>query len=140
MGDKRVSDEKTGKKNSENNNASDDKKNSPKKLNKSLKSELFAIALIGEAMIIMLLIFFMVITDVTAQPLDTPLKKWESEFIEYRNGFWYADETLVPTEETVTLISGPYMDLGKGSYTVTVDYECTEEQTCYAPVNTFIQS
>ncbi len=140
MGDKRMSDEKTGKKNSENNNASDDKKNSPKKLNKSLKSELFAIALIGEAMIIMLLIFFMVITDVTAQPLDTPLKKWESEFIEYRNGFWYADETLVPTEETVTLISGPYMDLGKGSYTVTVDYECTEEQTCYAPVNTFIQS
>ncbi len=110
------------------------------KLDSALKKDLFIIACIGEVMIVMILLFFMVLTDLNAKPLDVSLDQWSSDYIEYRANSWYADETLVPTEETVTLLSGPGIDMAKGSYIVTIDYESTSEQGAYAPVNTFIQS
>ena len=113
---------------------------SKKKINGSLKKDLFTIACVGEVMIVVILLFFMVLTDMTSKPLDISLDQWTSDYIDYRAHAWYADETLVPTDETVTLISGPGICIEKGSYIVTIDYESTKEQSCYAPVNTFIQS
>lgn len=143
MGDKTMSDKSVDDidiKTEEENSKDDSKKNTPKKVRKSLKKELFTIACIGEVLIVLMMIFFMVLTDTASQPLDMPLKSWKSDYIEFRNNAWYADETLVPTEEEVILLYGPYVEMGKGSYTVTVEYECTEEQVCYAPTNSFTDS
>ena len=130
MGDKRMSDNNIDEVNE-------------KKIKNSFKRDLLTILCIGQVLIILLIAVFMVIVDKNTEPIDVPLKDWKSDYITFHNNEWYADENLVPIpegENDVFLLVGPYIDMTKGSYTVTVDYESTEEQCCYAATNTFIQS
>ena len=146
MGDKRMSDKNVDEADVEKNDTPSDKnsrKSNPKKVRKSLKRELLTIVGIGQIIIVLMLIVFMVIIDVNKEPVDVSLKDWNSEYISFHNNVWYADETLVPVgdgADDVFLLLGPYIDLAEGSYTVTVDYSCTEDQYCYAPTNSFIES
>lgn len=54
--------------------------------------------------------------------LNTPLDAWQSEQVNYNaeEKNWYMDSN---SGSRVTMLYGPYEELKKGSYTVTVDYE-----------------
>ena len=67
-------------------------------------------------------------------PLDIKLSDWKSDYIQYDNG-WYADGTIVSTSDQIDLLSGPYVDLKRGSYAVTVDYSTEYEQECELRTN-----
>ena len=119
------------------------KKSNPKKVKHSLKRDLLTVVGIGQVLIVLILAVFIAIINVNKQPIDVSLKDWNSEYISFHNNVWYADETLVTVpdgEDNVFLLLGPHIDMPEGSYTVTVDYECTEDQYCYTPTNSFIKS
>ena len=146
MGDKIMSDKNVDEINVEkddNTQTASSKKSSPKKVKHSLKHDLLILLGIGQFLIILILTAFMVIIDMNKEPVDVSLKDWKSEYITFHNDVWYADENHVKIPEgkdDVFLLIGPYIDLAEGSYTVTLDYECTENQYCYSPTNSFIDS
>lgn len=66
--------------------------------------------------------------------VDAPLDKWDSWVIDYNGDSWYLDETIVKEKlgesKSVDMIYGPYIDMKKGSYTVTIQYEAYENHSC----------
>ncbi len=64
-----------------------------------------------------------------AQAVRVSLSDWSSDYILYEDG-WYADESSLPTDDTVDMIYGPYCSLARGSYTVRIDYSCSSDQSC----------
>ena len=54
--------------------------------------------------------------------------------IDYNGDSWYLDETIVKEKlgesKSVDMIYGPYIDMKKGSYTVTIQYEAYENHSC----------
>lgn len=69
------------------------------------------------------------------QPQETvnvSLEEWSSEYIEYTNGGWQIGADWLDIQgHTVTLLYGPYVDLPKGDYTVTIAYQCDVDQSFY---------
>lgn len=63
-------------------------------------------------------------------PFDIQLSDWMSNSIQYSDG-WYADSEIVPIEGngSIDLLFGPYISLTKGYYTITVLYECEQNQS-----------
>ncbi len=57
----------------------------------------------------------------------TSITDWQSKYTTYDDG-WYADEKLLKTDTTVDFIYGPYIDLKKGAYSFTIEYECDSDQ------------
>ena len=120
--------------------------NNPNKKNilfntvKSMKKELFTLSLIGQALILLIIAVTMALVETKSVPDELSLKDWTSDYIYFKNGVWYADESVLQTKDTVDLICGPYVPLDKGSYLVTVDYECSDFQSCYAVESDFIES
>ncbi len=53
-----------------------------------------------------------------------------SDYIEFDNDVWYADDKLIQTQEEIELLYGPFIELPKGSYTITMRYECDYDQDC----------
>ena len=69
--------------------------------------------------------------------VDAPLDKWDSWVIDYNGDSWYLDETIVKEKlgesKSVDMIYGPYIDMKKGSYTVTIQYEACLLYTSPSP-------
>lgn len=61
--------------------------------------------------------------------IDTSIMDWGSNYVEFDNG-WFVDENILQTEEPVDLICGPYIELKKGTYTLKIEYECDDTQSC----------
>ena len=53
-----------------------------------------------------------------------------SDYIEFDNDVWYADDKLIQTQEEIELLYGPFIELPKGSCTITMRYECDYDQDC----------
>ncbi len=56
------------------------------------------------------------------------LDYWQSNYIEYGEDAWYVNENSVHTNEKIDIIYGPYLEMGKGTYTINVRYKCEFEQ------------
>lgn len=66
--------------------------------------------------------------------VDVDLSAWGSNYIDFENG-WYVDEDTIETDGTIDIICGPYIDLKRGTYSVTVEYECDYDQSCLVYAN-----
>ncbi|MBQ7839210.1 MAG: hypothetical protein IJ390_01785 [Lachnospiraceae bacterium] len=60
--------------------------------------------------------------------IDTAIEDWRSRYTDY-SGSWYIDSTYYNGSGTTDFIYGPYVELPKGSYTVTLWYECDSDQS-----------
>ena len=60
--------------------------------------------------------------------LEVPLDAWSSSYVEYQEERWYINPELVEESGAITFIYGPYIDVPKGDYTITVCYECDYDQ------------
>ena len=63
--------------------------------------------------------------------ISAPLITWDSKYANYIDDYWYIDHNAISKDNTVDMIYGPYVKLKKGAYLVTIDYECTSEQSAY---------
>lgn len=64
------------------------------------------------------------------ETLNIPLKDWTSDYIEYENGGWQIGADWLNTYgTTVPLLYGPFVELPKGDYTVTIVYQCDTNQS-----------
>lgn len=95
------------------------------------KKVIFCLLFVLETIIAACLLANIMIQDRNAVWIETSLSDWKSEYIEYKNG-WHVDEAVLKTDNMVTLIYGPYMKLCRGSYQVTVVYECDQNQSFLA--------
>ena len=97
-----------------------------------LKKKLI-IAIIIELFIIGCVGMFMLKKIPPREVLSPDLSAWESRYSSFADGVWHVDEETFPSEEEgeeeVDLIYGPYMTLPVGSYSISVDYSCDEDQT-----------
>ncbi len=64
----------------------------------------------------------------TRQRVESPLEAWKSDHTEFEDGKWYIDSEIVKTNSLTTFLYGPYIEVPKGDYTVTVCYECDSNQ------------
>jgi len=89
------------------------------------------------AQLVILLIFFAALYSSASNQtsVDVSLSDWQSEKIKFSNGSWYADSKTVKTNKKIDLLVGPYIHLDKGSYLVTIDYDCTAEQTAAVTID-----
>lgn len=86
---------------------------------------------------VVILIFLFVVSAMQyteVSELKIPLTDWQSKYINFHGG-WYIDENIIQTNTTIDLIYGPYIELKKGTYTVNLDYECDEDQSCLVYTN-----
>lgn len=60
--------------------------------------------------------------------LDIPLEAWKSDHVKFQDGEWYVNPELLETDHMTTFLYGPYVEVPKGDYTVTVCYECDSDQ------------
>ena len=60
--------------------------------------------------------------------VESPLEAWKSDHTEFQDGKWYIDSEIVQTSSLTTFLYGPYIEVPKGDYTVTVCYECDSNQ------------
>ncbi len=97
-------------------------------LKKKLSSKLFLAAAAAQIVILIMLIIPIVYIANKVEPLDISLNKWSSDYVKFNDGFWYADKKLIKTDSEVDFLTGPHIPLSKGSYLVTVDYNCTSQQ------------
>lgn len=70
--------------------------------------------------------------------IDAPLDTWDSEFAEFNGTTWYMDEGKLGElwgQTSVTMLSGPHMQLPRGSYTITVTYAGTGTNYCRSVSN-----
>lgn len=93
---------------------------------------------IGYVLMVEILILLIIGINVVIQwrkndSIDVSIRDWKSDYIEYDeiNG-WYVDEKLVKTEGNIDILSGPFISLKKGTYSVKVEYHCDKEQHCLA--------
>ena len=93
---------------------------------------------IGYVLMVEILILLIMGINVVIQwrkndSIDVSIRDWKSDYIEYDeiNG-WYVDEKLVKTEGDIDILSGPFISLKKGTYSVKVEYHCDKEQHCLA--------
>jgi len=85
--------------------------------------------LIIEFMILAAYVVFVSLSqDNIQQRLESPLESWSSDHTEFEDGKWYIDSEIVQTNSLTTFLYGPYMEVPKGDYTVTVCYECDSNQ------------
>ena len=104
-----------------------------KKIQKFDDRKLFTFLLIGEAVILAVCLLLSIAVTTASEPMDIPLNSWYSRYTEYSENGWYADPTNFDEEEgEIDFIFGPYLEMNRGSYLITVDYTTTEEQVCYA--------
>lgn len=63
------------------------------------------------------------------KPLEVGLNQWSSNYINYENEKWMVEEGELPEGQVVDLIYGPYIELPKGDYTISIHYKCDEDQS-----------
>lgn len=95
----------------------------------------FLIVLAAELVILMIMHLSMMSIASNSQPLDVSLEKWSSKTMQYSDGSWYTDENITKTDKMIDLLVGPYIHLDKGSYLVTIDYDCSSEQKATATID-----
>lgn len=95
------------------------------------RNAVFGSLLLAEIIIAFCLFTSIMVQDRNAVVIETSLSDWKSEYIEYKNG-WHVDETVLKTDNMVTLIYGDDVKLNRGSYQVTVIYECDQNQSFLA--------
>lgn len=83
--------------------------------------------------IIVLAIIAVMIGQIKKEPSFEPvsLDQWRSKYIEQREGVWSVNEGDLAISGIIKLMQGPEMKLEKGSYTLTVLYECEEDQSFF---------
>ena len=84
-----------------------------------------------ETLIMILLGIVLIVQWKSGKPIDVSISDWKSDYVEYDsiNG-WCADEKSLPTEESINLIYGPFVELKKGTYRVKIEYHCDCNQDC----------
>lgn len=95
------------------------------------KKRIFRYLLSIEILILLMLGILLVRRWRSNEELDLAITDWQSEYIEYDevNG-WNAVEELLPIENAVNIIYGPFIELKKGAYRVKIAYHCDEDQIC----------
>ena len=104
-------------------------------IKKKLSSKIFLGAAAAQIFLLIIILIPMVSISRNAEPLDVPLSKWSSDYVKFEKGYWYADKKLIKTDDGVDFLTGPHIPLEKGSYLVSVDYNCTAQQTVTATAN-----
>lgn len=95
------------------------------------KKKIFRYILSAEILILLMLVVLLVVQWRSNEGMDLSIADWQSEYIEYDgvNG-WNAKEELLPIENTVNIISGPFIELKKGTYRIKIAYHCDVDQVC----------
>lgn len=81
-------------------------------------------------------VFFILITTImivhknTPDYIELPDMEWKGSMTQEADGSWYVDEEMA---QKGVVLYGPYMDIEKGDYTLTVDYDCDKNN--YIDVN-----
>lgn len=98
------------------------------------KNKFLYVLLVFEILILMILGIFAVHSKLNSQIVSPSFDYWSSRYIGYSDGFCIA-EGVIDQEEfangTIDLIYGPYMNLSKGGYTYSIEYECSQDQGCF---------
>ncbi len=82
------------------------------------------------ALIVLLTICFFKYQENTAV-IETPLEDWHTDYLAFENGEYYVgkDGMDIGDKEEIALLHGPYVSLEKGDYTVSIEYECEDNQS-----------
>lgn len=71
--------------------------------------------------------------------IEIALTDWESVYIEYDEGWyidenimqsWYNDAGAVQENAETGILFGPYIALGQGNYSILLEYDCNNNQSC----------
>ena len=100
-----------------------------------VKNVYFLIFLALQAIVLTLLIVLTCVAAAEPKVIETSLDSWSSQYAQFKDGAWYIDDTMVPSEDPVFFIDGPGIKLSKGSYLITVDYDITVSQNTVMYVN-----
>lgn len=61
--------------------------------------------------------------------IDAPLETWATEYLAFGDDCWYVEDWGSELEKPIDLLYGPYVYLEKGDYTISIEYECEENQS-----------
>lgn len=70
--------------------------------------------------------------------IDVSLSEWKStRYFIYDTDGWYVDETMLVTDDgkKPVRLYGPYIPLDRGTYTISIEYECEYDQSCQIYAN-----
>lgn len=87
------------------------------------------ILLVSELVIMLALISCYLIKKSSPESMDMHLniEEFQSDYITYEDG-WSISPDVAETEDSITMLYGPYLSLPKGHYTLVVGYGCEEPQ------------
>ena len=84
-----------------------------------------------EILIVIMMGIILIVQWKSGKPIDVSVSDWQSDYVEYDSiDGWCADEKSLPTEEKISLIYGPFIELKKGTYRVKIEYHCNYNQDC----------
>lgn len=104
----------------------------------SVNSKKVWIVILSIQFIILLLYFCIAIIGQRGKikVIDAPLSSWQSHDIQYDGSVWHIDDGQLPSEgDSVDLLYGPYINLPKGNYTVSISYQCDFDQSAHPFAN-----
>lgn len=87
-----------------------------------------------QAVMLLCLFIVLVVQYRNKSDLNIPITEWSSKYVSCHEG-WYIDESIIQTDDIIDMIYGPYVECSKGTYIITVDYECDEDQGCLVYAN-----
>lgn len=93
-----------------------------------MKKHMKKILLIEFLLLAAYLVFVGMSCQKSQERLEIPLDAWVSDYVQFQDGKWYVDQKKLPTDHQRTFLYGPYAEVPKGDYTVTVCYECDTDQ------------
>lgn len=92
-------------------------------MNKKIK-----LIIIIELLIIIIFGLFAVTYDGNEQQVDVSVKDLRSDYVVFADGGWQIGEEVMDGTKEVLLLRGPDVPMDKGDYTITISYQCENDQ------------
>lgn len=105
---------------------------------KSIKDKKHIGLLVLAAELAVLLLIVMILIYKSGHPyvIDVQNENLESDVMDYENGIWHIDADNGIDSDT-DILTGPYCDIPKGMYLVTIEYDTDSDQICTLYDNRF---